>query len=192
MPKLRRKTKRPAIFLDRDGVINASPEHRYVAHWDQFHFLPGTLEALRRLNQNRQIVIVVSNQSGVGRKVLSRIHLAEITQKMLQAVRSSGGWIRAVYYCTHHPENDCACRKPRVGLLKKAARQFSIDLSRSFMVGDTETDILMAHSAGCRSVLALSGKQTRSSARHLTVAPDQIAENLLEAVRWILREQRSP
>ena len=185
-----RNGKRPgAIFLDRDGVINACPKARYVTHWRQFRFLPGALEALRVLRSRRKLVVIVSNQSGVGRGVFSRKRLQAITRAMLETVRRAGGNVQAVYYCLHPPENRCGCRKPGTGMLKKAARRFSIDLSRSFVVGDSETDIRMGRSGGCRTVLVLSGRHSRTTARRLSVAPDQTAKGLLQAVSWILRQQ---
>ncbi len=185
MPNNRKN--RGAVFLDRDGVINASPATRFVTHWSQFRFLPGTVEAIRMLNSNSRKVIVISNQSGVGRGVMTRAQLKQITRKMLRTVRAAGGQIHAVYYCTHHPEVSCLCRKPRTRMLQMAASRFSIDLKKSFMVGDAETDILTGHSAGCRTILVLTGRHSRATAKKLRIAPDRIVKNLPEAARWILR-----
>ncbi len=189
MPRKRAKTRRSAIFLDRDGTINKPPKHRYITRWEEFEFIPGALRALRRLNARKQLVIIISNQSGVARGILSRTTLEKTTRKMLKSIRQSGGRVHAVYYCTHHPDNSCACRKPHIGMLKKAARRFSIDLKRSFVVGDTEADVLMARSAGCRKVLVLTGRRTRQTARQLLVPPDRIVKDLEQAVRWILHQQ---
>ena len=181
--------KRIAIFIDRDGVINYSPPHRFVTRWEQFRFLPRSLRALRMLKIHRQLVIVVSNQSAVGRRLMTRRRLQEITKRMKGIVRDAGGKIDAVNYCLHRPPAGCPCRKPRLGLLKRAARRFRIDLQRSFVVGDDKKDIEMGHAAGCRTVLVLSGKQTRSSARRMVVPADRVAKDLLEAVQWILRQR---
>ncbi len=180
-----------AIFLDRDGVINACPQERYITDWKQFRFLPGALEALRLLKERGKKVIVLSNQSGVGRGIFPRQRLTSITREMLRSIRKAGGRIQAVYYCTHRPENGCPCRKPRSGMLRKAARRFAVDLKRSFLVGDSEVDIRMGRSGGCRTVLVLSGRHSRSTARRLSVSPDRIAQGLPQAVRWILRQQRN-
>jgi histidinol-phosphate phosphatase family protein len=185
-----RQGKRGAIFLDRDGVINACPAGRYVTKWQEFRFLPGVLDALWDLRCHRQIVIVASNQSGVGRGVMTAGQLAVLTRQMLKAIREAGGRVHAVYTCPHHPEAGCLCRKPRPGLLFQAARRFAIDLKRSFVVGDDGTDILMGKSVGCRTVLVLSGRQSRVTAKRLPVAPDRIAADLPRAVRWILQEKR--
>lgn len=179
--------KRAAVFLDRDGTINVPPRKRYVTRWEEFRFLPGTLEALQRLSRAGWLLVVVSNQSGVERGLLSRPALREITRRMLGAIRRSGGRVQAVYYCTHHPDRGCPCRKPRAGMLRRANRRFSIDLKRSFMVGDSERDVRMAKAAGCRPLLVLTGHHTRGSARRLSAAPERIFRDLGQAARWILR-----
>ncbi len=182
--------KRGAVFLDRDGVINACPVHWYITSWKEFRFLPGVLEALRELHLSGERVFILSNQSGVGRRIFKRSQLNGITRRMLSAIRKSGGKIQQVYYCTHPAQSGCGCRKPLDGMPRKAARRFRIDLGRSFVVGDQEIDIQMSRSAGCRGILVLSGKHTRLSAKTLAVQPDRIFRGLPEAVRWILKERR--
>lgn len=179
-----------AIFLDRDGVINTPPAGRYISGWGQFRFLPDALKTLRRFKKAGDRVIVVSNQSGVGRGIMTKRQLTEITRKMLAAIRTSGGHLDAVYYCTHPPEKGCRCRKPHPGMLKKAARRFPIDLEKSFFIGDSETDILTGRSVGCRTILVLTGRHTQKTAKHLAIPPDRISANLTQAMRWIARERR--
>lgn len=177
-----------ALFLDRDGVINTPPgAKRYITRWGEFRFLPGVPAALKKLRAARRKVILVSNQAGVGRGLFSQAALAEITRKMLRAVRSRGGRIDAVYYCTHTPERRCRCRKPRAGLLRKAARRFSLDLKRSVVVGDNASDIEMGRSAGCRTVLVLTGATPRRAAARMAHPPDFIARDLGAATGWILK-----
>ena len=182
--------KREAIFLDRDGVINVKPRHRYLTQWEEFRFLPGVLESLKTLARHRKTVIVVSNQAGVGRGILSLKQLRLITRRMLREIRRAGGRIRAVYHCPHTPNDRCLCRKPRTGMLRRAGRSFAIDLRRSMVVGDNETDLLMGKAAGCRTVLVLTGVTSRSQAKHLRAGPDFIARDLPEAARWILAHER--
>ena len=179
-----------AVFLDRDGVINRTPRERYITRWADFHFLPGTLAALRRLNQSGRMVVVVSNQAGVGRGIMPAARLAEITRRMLAGIRRSGGRIRAVYYCTHRPWARCSCRKPKLGLLRRAARRLRIDLARSFLVGDNATDIAMGRAAGLTTLLVLSGAGRRSAVKKPAARPDRVARNLPEAVGWILRREK--
>ncbi len=184
----KRRYKKPAVFLDRDGVINEPPEHRYITRWEEFRFVPGSLQAIRVLSRHEVTLVIVSNQSGVGRGVMSKPQLNEVSRRMLTAIRRVGGKIHAVYYCTHHPDRNCSCRKPRTGMIRKAVKRFGIDLKRSYVIGDSEVDILMARSAGCGKILVLSGRHNRSSAKHLSVQPDRIAKDLRAAAGWILRE----
>ena len=178
-----------ALFLDRDGVINVPPRRKlYITRPEKFRFLPGVPAALKKLRSGRRKIILVSNQAGVGRKLFSQADLAEITRKMLRAIKSHGGRIDAVYYCTHTPQRHCRCRKPRAGLLRKAARRFSLDLSRSVVVGDNATDIEMGRSAGCRTVLVLTGMTSRQAAKKISPPPDFITRDLAGAARWILKK----
>jgi len=185
-----KKLKKGAVFLDRDGVVNACPTHRYITTWKEFRFLPGVLKALRILAYHGKPVFIISNQSGVGRGLLKNSQLQIITRQMLRTIRRAGGKVQSVRYCVHQLEDGCGCRKPRIGMLEEAVRRYSVDLKKSFVVGDQETDILMGRSAGCRTILVLSGKHTRQSTQELTVLPDRVARNLEEAVHWILNGAR--
>ncbi len=187
MPGAARLTRR-AVFLDRDGVINASPEGRYVTSWKKFRFLPGTLPALKKLKQAGLAAVIVSNQAGVAKGIMTQKALDEITRKMRRRIRAAGGAVRAVYYCTHRPEAGCACRKPKPGMLRRAKRAHGLDLARSFVVGDHEKDIQMGRSAGCRTLLALSGVTRRAAAGRMKTRPDRTVKNLQEAVNWILKQ----
>jgi histidinol-phosphate phosphatase family protein len=177
-----------AVFLDRDGVINHPPSEarRYIRSWKEFRFIPGTLRALRKLHEAKKRVIVVSNQAGVGKKIMTQKQLDELTQRMRTTVEKSGGKLHAVYYCTHTPSAECGCRKPRTGMLKKARRKFGIDLGRSIVVGDSPSDILMGQLAGCATVMVLSGKTNCRVASHMAHPAHYLAKNLDQAVQWIL------
>lgn len=190
MKKTPRKQKKRAIFLDRDGVINASPKNRFVTRWSEFQFLPGALEALKSLHDHQELCMVVSNQSGVGRKVMSQRTLTEINRRMVKAVGRHGGRIQAVFTCPHRPGEGCSCRKPRLGMIRRAVQRFSIDLRHSVVVGDSSRDIRMGRLAGCRTLLVLSGKLDQKGALALSVKPDRIVKDLSSAVRWILRKSR--
>lgn len=178
----------PAVFLDRDGVINRPPRNRYITNWKEFRFLPGSLEALRRLTRHAKMVIIISNQAGVGHGLYPLRNLRQITRNMLKEIRSAGGRIRAVYYCTHRPQEHCGCRKPKPGMLRRAGRSFRIDLRRSILVGDNETDILLGRAAGCRTVLVLSGVTRPNAVRRLRSQPDHVAPDLRRTVNWILEQ----
>ena len=179
--------KRPAIFLDRDGVINRNrPDH--VKTWAEFDFLPGVLPALRRLALLEWPVVVISNQAIVGRGLVSRQTLDVINARMVRTVQSVGGRIDRVFYCPHRPEEKCTCRKPQPGLLLQAAEQMKLDLARSFFVGDAESDVMAAKAAGCRPVLVKTGRGVGQMAllRQDHVMGYYLAEDLSEAIDWIL------
>ncbi len=144
------------VFLDRDGVINRdSPD--YVKSVAEFEFLPGSCEAMRRLAEHGFEAIIVTNQSAVGRGWMTTDGLAAIHQRLCDGVRDFGGLIRDILVCPHRPDENCACRKPRPGLILKAQRRHGIDLASAVMVGDSAKDIECALNANVgASVLARS------------------------------------
>ncbi len=177
----------PAIFLDRDGVINVNRSD-HVKSWAEFEFLPGALDALRSLTQLSWPIVVVSNQAIIGRGYVSRETVDEIHARMREAVRSAGGRIDDVFYCPHRPEEHCECRKPSPGLLRIAARTLGLDLSRSFFVGDAESDVLAARGVGCRPILVKTGRGSGQQAllRQAQMVGYYLAEDLTDAANWIL------
>jgi histidinol-phosphate phosphatase family protein len=146
--------RRPAVILDRDGVLNKRPQRaQYVRTWDEFEWLPGAREALRLLNEAEYRVIVVSNQAGIGRGEMTAEALLTIHEKMKTEAAEAGGRIDAIYYCPHGWDEGCECRKPKPGLLFQAQRDLSLDLSRTPFIGDDERDAQAADLAGCPSLL---------------------------------------
>jgi D-glycero-D-manno-heptose 1,7-bisphosphate phosphatase len=141
------------VLLDRDGVINRRIRRGYVTSWNQFVFLPGVLEGIRRLTVAGYSIIVVSNQAGVGKGLLGPASLDEITRRFVRKVRLHGGQIRAVYYCVHRKEDRCKCRKPRPGLLLRAQAEHRFKLSETYLIGDSPSDLLAARQAGCPAIL---------------------------------------
>ncbi|HEX8968280.1 MAG TPA: HAD family hydrolase, partial [Chloroflexota bacterium] len=168
----------PAVFCDRDGVLNRRrPNH--VKSVEEFEFLPGVLLAMRELARLEVPVVVVTNQSVIGRGLASEAEVERIHARMRQAVLEAGGPKLHVYVCPHAPQESCECRKPRPGLLLRAAAQLDIDLTRSVFVGDSSTDVCAALSAGCRPILV--GQDCSSQA----FWPDGLvsyAPSLLEAL----------
>lgn len=144
------------LFVDRDGVINRNRSD-YVRCLDQFQFLPGTLDALARAAHSPFTIVVVTNQSAVGRGLMSRDTLDAMHQEMQARVRAHGGRIDGIYVCPHRPSDACSCRKPQPGMLRRAARDLALDLAGSYFIGDSSTDVHAALAAGCRPVLVLSG-----------------------------------
>ena len=148
-----KKDRGPAIFLDRDGVINQRRSGDYVLDWSQFVLVPGVRSALKKLATLKLPMIVISNQAAVGKGLLSPVGLEEITSKMYQSLAADGTFLAAAYYCPHRPDENCVCRKPKPELLFRAAEDFNIDLARSVFIGDSDTDIQAARTAGCVPVL---------------------------------------
>jgi D-glycero-D-manno-heptose 1,7-bisphosphate phosphatase len=152
--------RRPAIILDRDGVLNEkAPRAQYVRTWAEFKWLPGVKESLRRLNEAGFRVIIVSNQAGVARGAMTENDLHDIHHHMVKEIEASGGRVEAIYYCPHDWDAGCACRKPKPGMLFQAQHDFNLDLSRTVFIGDDERDGQAADAAGCLSAL-VSDKRT--------------------------------
>lgn len=178
----------PDIFLDRDGVINHNRAD-HVKSWEEFRFLPGSVEALACLKRAGYRVFVITNQAIINRGLLSQAELDAIHSRMLTEVNRAGGRIEAVLYCPHRPEENCDCRKPQPGLIKQAEHHYGARTAGSWLVGDHQHDIEAGEQAGCRPILVLSGRATagyRLSKPDLLVAPD-----LAAAVKTILGANRS-
>lgn len=148
-----RSETRPAIFLDRDGVINERIIGGYVTDWSQFRFVPGIVAALTELSGLGLPIIVVSNQACVSKGFLSRATLEGITRRFVRELNELGARVDAVYYCPHAPKENCRCRKPKPGLLENAARDWGSELSGSVLIGDSLSDVSAARAAGCKAVL---------------------------------------
>jgi len=180
------------IFLDRDGVINRdSPD--YIKCWEEFIFLPNTLEALKILTLKGYTLILITNQSIIHRQWILPEVLAEMHLRLKSTVASHGGRITDIFFCPHTPEQGCSCRKPKPGLIQQACQKYAIDLSDAIMVGDSAKDILCGKAAGCgRTILVQAANDPTGSiiARDVlaleNVYPTAVVADLLEAARWII------
>ncbi len=152
----------PWIILDRDGVINVDRVD-YIKTADEWQAIPGSIEAIGRLCTAGFKIAVATNQSGIGRGLMSVMDLENIHKKMDAQVESRGGMISGIFYCPHRPEDACNCRKPKTGLLDEIERQFAIDLTRAPFVGDSECDIQAAIAKGCEPILVRTGKGEATS-----------------------------
>ncbi|MFA6357115.1 MAG: HAD-IIIA family hydrolase [Candidatus Omnitrophota bacterium] len=177
-----------AVFLDRDGVINKYPGDRlYVTSLKKFRFLPRAKKAIALLNSKGFKIFVASNQAGVGKGTYSQKTLDAITAKMLLEIKQSGGRIDKVYYCTHRKEALCACRKPKPGLLKLAAKEFKFSLKNAYFIGDTIRDVLTAQAAGCRPILVLAGKEKLKNQDTWEAKPDFVFKDLFAAAKFLIK-----
>ncbi len=145
------------ILLDRDGVINQRMKEGYVTCWEEFTFLPGALEALHLLTRNGYCILVISNQAGIAKGLMTAAQLDEITRRFRAEVEQQGGYIKKVYYCMHRSEDNCSCRKPKSGLLLQAQQEHGFSFPDTFMIGDSNTDLQAAQTVGCPALLVGDG-----------------------------------
>lgn len=180
---------RRAVFLDRDGTI--CEEMGYVNHIDRLRIFPYAAESIRRLNEAQIPVVVITNQSGIARNIFPESLVQQIHKKMIAELASGGAWIDAIYFCPHRKEDACDCRKPNPGLLERAAREHGLDLPASWVVGDRYADVEMAHRAGGRGILVMTGYGRGEYELHRAKwprQPDAVADTLMDAVRLIVNE----
>ncbi|MCF6248037.1 MAG: D-glycero-beta-D-manno-heptose 1,7-bisphosphate 7-phosphatase [Desulfobacula sp.] len=181
------------IFLDRDGVINVdSPD--YIKKPSEFEFIPKSRQAVALLNQNNFQIIIITNQSIIGRKMVSQKTLDAIFNKMRKGVETADGKIKDIFFCPHTPDDKCSCRKPKPKMILDAAKKYDIDLSLSIMVGDSSKDIECAINAGCGKTILVqtgNGKKARQTLSQQGIAPDAISANLYDAALWIINNVKN-
>ena len=185
-----------AIFLDRDGTLNVEDGH--ITSPERFRLYSFVAEAVQLINQSGWKAIVLTNQSGIARGYFTEATLIEIHELMQESLRLQDARLDAIYYCAHHPDYgsppyrlDCDCRKPKPGLAEMAARDFNLDLNRCYVIGDRYRDIEAGHAVGARGVMVMSGfgrEEYETDRRRWPRQPDHVAEDLLDAVKWILSE----
>lgn len=181
-----------AVFLDRDGTI--IEDIGYLCAPGQIKFIPGSIAAIKSLKDAGYKIVVITNQAGVARGLVTEDMLQTIDKVMHKSILSSGTHLDGIYYCPHHPEHgafpykrECECRKPHPGLLKKAQKDLNIDLAASFMIGDKASDIEAGQRAGVRTVFVNSGPHQDQLAK-LTQQPDHLAADLRAAAAWVLKQ----
>ena len=185
---------RVAVFLDRDGTINE--EMGYLNHIDRFVLIPGAVTAIRSINESGLKAVVVTNQSGAARGYFSKELIDQVHQKMSDLLEEEGAFLDGIYTCTHAPPSKeesggCGCRKPKIGLMKQAALELNLDLEKSYVVGDRFKDVEMARNAGAKAILVLTGYgkgELEFLGPSSKVQADFVAEDLAEAVEWILAD----
>ena len=187
-----------AVFMDRDGTINE--ERGYLRDPDGLNIMPEAFDAIKLINKNKLKAVVVTNQSGIARGYISEKLMEKVHQKLTRLLMQKGAYLDGIYYCPHHTEGDileycikCKCRKPATGMLDLASQELDIDLHRSYVIGDKIIDIELAHGVGAKGILVLTG-YGKDEADLLNqgsrVQPQFIANNILDAVNWILSDLR--
>jgi heptosyltransferase-2 len=174
-----------AVFLDRDGTINE--DVGYLDSPERLKLIPRVVEAIRQLNENKLKAVILTNQSGVARGYYTEETLKAIHHRLEQLLAVQGARLDGIYYCTHHPDDDCDCRKPALGMLEAARRDLSLDLSHSYVIGDKITDVQLAHHAGAKGVLVLTG-YGKDQIAGVDPSPDFVARDLFEAVEWVIED----
>lgn len=192
--------KNTAIFLDRDGTIN--DEVGYLDSVDKLRIIPAAFEAVRLINESGMKAVVITNQAGIAKGLFTEAFVRKINGQMQSELLTRGALIDRFYFCPHHPTEGidpyrkiCDCRKPEPGLLHQAAADLDIDLARSYFIGDRYRDIETAHRAGAKGVLVMTGygqdllKEAGPDKINTLNQPDHIAQDILEAVRWIMKDR---
>ena len=168
-----------AVFLDRDGVI--TEDLGYVHKIEDFNLVANAVEGLKLLKEFK--LIFITNQSGIGRGYFKFEDFLDYNNRVVEELKKHGIKIEKTYVCPHAPYENCECRKPKAKMIKDAARDFGIDLGRSFMIGDKKIDVEMGHNAGCKSILVLTGNGMKEKEN---AKADYVAKDLIDAVKWII------
>jgi D-glycero-D-manno-heptose 1,7-bisphosphate phosphatase len=185
-----------AVFLDRNGTINE--ECGYLNHVDRLRLIDGAADAVKLFNQHGLKTIIVSNQSGVARGYFPETMLNALHEKLRGLLEERGAKLDAVYYCPHHPSageppyrQSCDCRKPNLGMIRRAEKQFSVVPRLSYMVGDKLSDVEFGRNAGCKAILVLTGYgkgEWEYNRSKYSANPDYVARDVLDASQWIIND----
>jgi len=175
-----------AVFLDRDGTVNV--DYGFVAKPEDVKLLPGVVEAIRELNQAGIPVFIISNQSGVGRGYYTVDDVKAVNEEIRKQLAEQGAKVQDFYFCPHAPEENCECRKPKVGLIRQAMEESNLDLKRIYTIGDKPSDVELAHNAGGMGTVVFSGQTKPEDIASWPFQPDFKAQDLIEDVKWILHD----
>lgn len=174
-----------AVFLDRDGTM--ARDVHYCRRVEDFELLAAVPKAIKLLSASGFKVVLITNQSGIARGYFTEETLAQINKKMEDELAEHGAHLDAIYYCPHHPDEGCECRKPKTALFKRATKELDIDLDHSFVIGDMQMDVDAGKVLGCKTVLVTTGPQ---GGEGIVDPPDYVAGTLLEAAQWIIEDKR--
>ena len=177
-------TRRRFVVLDRDGTINVECE--YLLDPDQVELLPGAANGLRQLSEMGLGLVVITNQSAIGRGFFDEARLALIHQRLCELLEAEGVYLDGIYFCPHTPEDDCPCRKPRPGLLELAAQELDFDPQACFVIGDKAIDIELGQRVGATTFLVRTGYGAQVAAEN-TVIPDYVVDDVWDAAQVIKR-----
>ena len=181
------RSTRSAVFLDRDGVINENRSD-YVQSIEELDIFPTALYAIARLEQSKYATVIITNQSAIGRGLVTAATVDQINHSLIKRIRSAGGQIDGLYLCPHSPAEDCECRKPMPGMLLQAARELRLNLAQSWLIGDWLTDLQAASAAGGRPILVATGRgqEAHRQSSYAGFGHTPFLANISEAVEYIL------
>ena len=181
---------RIAVFIDRDGTVNEDVD--YLTRVRDLRLIRGAAEGIAKINALGVKTILITNQSAIARGYLSEKTLGRIHQRLKKLLAEQGAFLDGVYYCPHHPDDGCSCRKPAAGMLLAAREDFALELEGSFIVGDKLSDIELGRKLGLTTILVLTGygRQERERLAAKKVMVDFVADDLLRAAQWIVEKLR--
>jgi D-glycero-D-manno-heptose 1,7-bisphosphate phosphatase len=173
------------IILDRDGVINHDSD-KYIKSPDEWHPITGSLEAIAELNRAGYHVVIATNQSGVGRGYYDLEMLSMIHEKLMRELSSVGGYVDEIFFCPHHPDDKCGCRKPQPGMLYQIRDRYSLDLKNTYFIGDSSADIEACLIAGCKPLLVLTGNGQKTQEKYAESHQIPAFYDLAAAVQFVI------
>jgi heptosyltransferase-2 len=179
----------PTVFLDRDGTLNH--DAGYITSPTELVLFPGVVEAIARLKQVGSRVVLITNQSGIARGLMTENDLHMIHRKLERELEMQGGCLDGIYFCSHHPDDACQCRKPKPGLIQQATKELDLKLSHSYYVGDKVIDMQLANTVGSKAVLVMTSEYSQEAVRameHNEIRVAFVAANFSEAANWILQD----
>ncbi|UCE63787.1 MAG: D-glycero-beta-D-manno-heptose 1,7-bisphosphate 7-phosphatase [Nitrospirota bacterium] len=179
----------PTVFLDRDGTLNR--DTGYITSPAELNLFPGVVEAIVRLKQGGSRVVIITNQSGIARGLMTEDDLHMIHRKLERELVKEGGCLDGIFFCSHHPDDACQCRKPKPGLILRAAKELDLNLSRSYYVGDKVIDMQLANAVGSKAVLVMTSEYSQEAVQAMEnneIRVAFVAENFSEAANWILQD----
>ena len=179
------------IILDRDGVINVD-SHQYIKTPDEWIAIPGSLEAIAKLNRAGFRVVVASNQSGLARGLYTVDLLNQIHEKFHRELAAVGGHVEEIFYCPHHPDEKCECRKPEAGLFYQIQKKYNINLTETFFIGDRLSDVQVAKKVGCIPILVLTGNGQKTLEQNPLLSEILHFPDLARATEYLLKNTSSP
>lgn len=183
------KTDMPFVILDRDGVINYDSEE-YIKSPEEWLPIPGSLDAIAQLNRAGFRVLIATNQSGVARGLYDIETLDQIHEKLLRELAAVGGYVEEIFFCPHHPDEHCHCRKPKPGLLFNIQEKYAVPLTETFFIGDSYVDVAAAQVAGCHPLLVMTGKGRYSLERYPELLHIPQFEDLAHAAQFVMSRQK--